>query len=155
MLLVMPHINEKIDFTVEAFVVHNNRVILIFHKQLQKWLPLGGHIELDEDPEEALLREIKEESGLKIEVLAEKPNVQFEGKKLLYTPSYLDIHDISPTHRHIGLVYFAKAMSDEIRLAPNEHEQIRWFTEADLENSYFAILPDIKFYTKEALKRGK
>lgn len=151
----MPHIHEKIDFTVEAFVVHDNRVLLIFHKQLQKWLPLGGHIELDEDPEQALFREVKEESGLDIEVLAEKPNVAFEGKKLLYTPSYLDIHDISPTHRHIGLVYFAKAMSDEIRLAPDEHEQIRWFTEADLENSDFAILPDIKFYTKEALRRGK
>ena len=151
----MPHINEKIDFTVEVFVVHGNRVLLIFHKQLQKWLPLGGHIELDEDPEQALFREVKEESGLDIEVLAEKPKCTFEGKKLLYAPSYLDIHDISPTHRHVGLVYFAKAMSDEIRLAPDEHEQIRWFNEADLENSDFTILPDIKFYTKEALKRGK
>lgn len=151
----MPHIHEKIDFTVEAFVVHDNRVLLIFHKQLQKWLPLGGHIELDEDPEQALLREIKEESGLEVKILAEKPNVQFKGKKFLYTPTYLDIHDISPTHRHIGLVYFAKAMIDEIRLAPDEHEQIRWFTEADLEDLQFAISPDITFYTKEALKRGK
>lgn len=151
----MSHINEKIDFTVEAFVVHDNRVLLIFHKQLQKWLPLGGHIELDEDPEQALFREVKEESGLDIEVLAEKPNVVFEGKKLLYAPTYLDIHDISPTHWHIGLVYFAKAMSDEIRLAPDEHEQIRWFTETDLENPDFTISPDIKFYTKEAFKRGR
>lgn len=151
----MPHIHEKIDFTVEAFVVHGNRVLLIFHKQLQKWLPLGGHIELDEDPEQALLREIKEESGLEVEVLAEKPNVQFEGKKFLSTPSYLDIHDINSTHRHIGLVYFARAITDNIRLAPHEHEQIRWFTEADLEDSQFAISSDIKFYTKEALKRGR
>jgi 8-oxo-dGTP pyrophosphatase MutT (NUDIX family) len=151
----MPHIHEKIDFTVEAFVVHDSRVLLIFHKQLQKWLPLGGHIELDEDPEQALFREVKEESGLDIEVLAEKPNVAFEEKKLLYTPNYSDIHDISATHRHVGLVYFAKAMSDRIRLAPDEHEQICWFTEDDLENSDFAIMPDIKFYTKEALKRGK
>jgi len=60
----MAHINEKIDFTVEAFVVHNQRVLLIFHKKLQRWLPLGGHIELDEDPEQALFREVKEESGL-------------------------------------------------------------------------------------------
>jgi len=37
----MVHINEKIDFTVEAFVVHSNRVLLIFHKKLQRWLPAG------------------------------------------------------------------------------------------------------------------
>lgn len=151
----MPHIHEKIDFTVEAFVVHSHRVLLIFHKQLQKWLPLGGHIELDENPEQALFREVKEESGLDIEILAEKPNITFEDKKFLFTPSYLDIHDISPTHRHIGLVYFVKAMSDEICLAPDEHEQIRWFSEGDLENSQFAISPDIKFYAKEAFIRGK
>lgn len=151
----MPHIHEKIDFIVEAFVVHNNRVLLIFHKQLQKWLPLGGHIELDEDPEQALFREVKEESGLDIEVLAKKPPYIFEGKKFLYTPSYLDIHDISSTHRHIGLVYFAKAMSDDIHLAPDEHEQIRWFSETDLDDSQFFLSPDIKFYTKEALVRGR
>lgn len=149
----MVHINEKIDFTVEAFVVNGNRVLLIFHKKLQRWLPLGGHIELDEDPEQALFREVKEESGLDIEVIAEKPNVQFGGKKLLYAPTFLDIHDISETHRHIGLVYFARAKSDEIRLAPDEHEQIRWFAESDLDDPQFEIFPDIKFYVREALKR--
>ncbi len=86
-------------------------------------------------------------------MIAEKPDVHFEGKTLLYAPTFLDIHDISVTHRHIGLVYFARATSDEIRLAPDEHEQIRWFTESDLENPQFEIFPDIKFYVKEALKR--
>jgi 8-oxo-dGTP diphosphatase len=59
----MPHLHEKIDFTVAIFVVHDARVLVILHRKLGKWLPLGGHIELDEDPELAALREAKEESG--------------------------------------------------------------------------------------------
>ena len=47
----MAHIHEKIDFTVAIFVVHEGKVLLIHHRNLNKWLPLGGHIELDEDPE--------------------------------------------------------------------------------------------------------
>jgi hypothetical protein len=53
----MPHIHDLMDFTVEAFVVYKSRVLLIYHKQLKKWLPLGGYIELDENPEQALFRD--------------------------------------------------------------------------------------------------
>ena len=59
----MAHIHEKIDFTVAIFVVREGRVLLIHHRKLDKWLPLGGHIELDEEPEQAALREAREESG--------------------------------------------------------------------------------------------
>jgi ADP-ribose pyrophosphatase YjhB (NUDIX family) len=75
------------DFTVEAFVVHHNRVLLIYHKQLQKWLPLGGHIELNEDPEQALVREITEESGLEVEILSQKPAQHFEERDFYTHPS--------------------------------------------------------------------
>ena len=43
----MAHIHEKIDFTVAIFVVQEGRVLLIHHRKLDRWLPLGGHIELD------------------------------------------------------------------------------------------------------------
>ena len=56
----MAHIHEKIDFTVAIFVVHDEKILLIHHRKLDKWLPLGGHIELDEDPEQAALREARE-----------------------------------------------------------------------------------------------
>ena len=52
---VMAHLHEKIDFTVAIFVVHDGRVLLIHHRKLDQWLPLGGHIELEEDPEAAAL----------------------------------------------------------------------------------------------------
>jgi 8-oxo-dGTP diphosphatase len=150
----MPHIHELMDFTVEAFVVHEQRVLLIYHTQLQKWLPLGGHIELHGDPEQALFREIKEESGLDVNVLSQKPAQPCEGKKFLYPPAYLDVHPITPTHRHIGLVYFATAASDQVRLAAHEHDAIRWFSEAELQEPALGIQPDVLFYAREALRRA-
>ena len=149
----MPHIHELIDFTIVAWVVYKDRVLLIHHKTLNKWLPLGGHVELDENPEEALFREIKEESGLEVEILGEKPSIEAEGRKFLYSPTFLDIHDISNTHKHIGMVYFAKAKSDDIKLAEAEHNEIRWFTENELGNPEFNLQPDVKWYAREALQR--
>ena len=62
----MPHINNKIDFTVEVFIVYNNKVLLRKHDKYKIWLGVGGHIELDEDPNQAAVREVKEEVGLDI-----------------------------------------------------------------------------------------
>jgi 8-oxo-dGTP pyrophosphatase MutT (NUDIX family) len=62
----MPHIHDKIDFTAEVFVVHKNKVLLRFHDKYKFWASVGGHIELDEDPNEAAIREVKEEVGLDV-----------------------------------------------------------------------------------------
>lgn len=147
----MPHIHDLIDFVIDILIVYENKVLLIYHRQLNKWLPVGGHIELDEDPEEALFREVKEECGLEIEVFSDKPAIKSEGTKLLYSPSFLDIHKISETHRHVGLIYFAKAKSDKLIFNEKEHRTIRWFSKEDLEKSEFNLSPAVKFYAKEAL----
>ena len=148
----MAHIHELIDFVVNIYIVFEDKVLLIHHKKLDRWLPIGGHIELDEDPEEALFREVKEECGLEIEVLAERPSIQSEETKFLPSPTFLDIHKISQSHRHIALCYFAKAKSDKVVLNKEEHNEIRWFSEAELDNPAFNLTPAVKFYAREALK---
>ena len=90
----MAHIHELIDFTIAAYIVFENKVLLIHHKKLERWLPIGGHIELDETPEDALYREIQEECGLKVEIMSDKPEGHHSNGKYLYTPNYLDIHKI-------------------------------------------------------------
>ncbi len=149
----MPHVHELIDFTVSVFIVHDNKVLLIHHKKLNIWLPIGGHIELDEDPEQALFREVKEECGLEIEILANKPSIESPGTKFLYTPSFLDIHALPENHKHIALTYFAKSASDEFIYNKEEHHDIRWFGKEDLEKSEFSLIPAVKFYAKEAFKK--
>ena len=126
----MPHIHEKIDFTVAIFIVDHARLLLIHHRGLNKWLPLGGHIELDEDPEAAALREAREESGLEVELLGERPPTTSEGTRALISPRFLDIHRINDTHEHVGLIYWARPIKGSVTLAESEHHAIRW---CDLE----------------------
>lgn len=150
----MPHINKEIDYTVSAYLIHNDSVLLIHHKALQMWLPLGGHIEPTEDPEEALFREIEEESGIqrsKLEVLSSKPDIISEGSKFLFTPNRMDIHQISKTHRHVGMVYYLRSRTNNLRLAEKEHNQIRWFDKYDLAKEEFNLKPAVRFYAEEAL----
>ena len=152
----MPHIHDLIDFTADVFIVYDNKVLLIFHKKHNMWLQIGGHVELNEDPEEAVLREAKEESGLDIKIIGKKePNIEVEGTKFLYPPVFMNIHKINDVHRHIGLFYFAKAKTNQFVLNSKEHKDIRWFTREDLDKPEFGLNEAVKFYAKEALKTVK
>lgn len=150
----MPHIHELIDFTVAFYIVHDDRVLLVNHPRYQKWIPPGGHIELDEDPEQALYREIAEETGLEVEILSTKPDVEAPGIKFLLTPNYLDIHEANPPHKHVGLVYFAKSKNGEAILS-DEHEEIRWFGRDELDDVSFGMGAEVRFYAQAALAAAK
>lgn len=150
----MAHIHELIDFTIAAFIIHENKVLLINHKELNMWLPIGGHIELDEDPEQALFREINEETGLTetdLIILSDKSNLQSPAQKFLYTPNLLDVHEINDKHRHIGITYFVKSHTNKIKLNIKEHNDIQWFEREDLHNDKFNIKKHIIYIAEKAL----
>jgi 8-oxo-dGTP pyrophosphatase MutT (NUDIX family) len=165
----MAHIHEKIDFTVAIFVVHAGKILLIHHRQLAKWLPLGGHIELDEDPEQAALREAWEESGLDVELLGERPPTTSPGTRALLAPRFLDIHRINDTHEHIGLLYWARPRSGTgvspvssgsparqdacatATLATAEHHDIRWCAIDELEKLSPPMTDAVKWYCRQAI----
>ena len=129
----MPHIHDKIDFTAEVFIVYKNKVLLRKHDKYDIWLSVGGHIELDEDPNEAAIREVKEEVGLDIELV---DNRRFkEGDKnsrQLISPIGLSRHRVSDTHEHVTFVYFATTSTDKV--IPEKPEDVwRWCTKEDID----------------------
>ncbi len=147
----MAHIHEKIDFTVAIFVVSKSKILVIHHRNLNKWLPLGGHIELDEDPEQAAIREAKEESGLDVELIGERPPTTGPGTRALIAPRFLDIHRINPTHEHIGMIYWARPKNGSLTLADAEHHDIRWCSSAELDTLRPEMSDAVKWYCRKAL----
>ncbi|HSW78785.1 MAG TPA: NUDIX domain-containing protein [Candidatus Babeliales bacterium] len=150
----MPHIHEQYDFAVNTFIVFEKKILLVNHPRYGFWLAPGGHIELNEDPDQALFREIKEETGFTsedIEVLSRKPNQVSKSQKFLYTPDYVNVHDANAPHKHITLMYFIRAKHDK-HVKSDEHTEARWFSVNDLDDSVYNILPDVKFAAKEAIK---
>ena len=147
----MPHIHERIDFTVEVFIVHKDKVLLRMHDKVKKWLGPGGHIELHEDPTEAAIREVREEVGLDIHLVGgEQLGVSLGD---ILPPVALNRHHVTDTHEHVNLVYFATSVSGVV--APTEEEdrsdECRWCTAKDLEE--MDIFPNTKAYARAALKR--
>ncbi|HET8991546.1 MAG TPA: NUDIX domain-containing protein [Candidatus Saccharimonadales bacterium] len=149
----MPHIHEKYDFVVTVYIVFESKVLLVNHPRYNMWIPMGGHIELDEDPEEALFREIKEETDLEVEILSEKPEVKGSTTKFIYPPSYIDVHMANSPHKHIALVYFARAKNGKFVLS-GEHTDMRWLSSSELEDPSYKLSEEVKFYARRAIAQS-
>lgn len=143
-------------FTVSIYIVHKNKVLLHLHKKAKKILPLGGHIELNELPEEACTREAQEESGLKINLYNPlnkqlKNSCELVGERLLINPMYTILGEINPEHYHIDFVYYAAANSFETIPEDGESNLLKWYSKEDLNKAY--DIPDnILTMANEALK---
>lgn len=143
-------------FTVSVYIVHKDKVLLHLHKRAKKILPLGGHIELNELPEEACIREAKEESGLEINLYNPlnkqlKNSCELVGEKLLVNPMYTIFGEINPEHYHIDFVYYATAKSINTKPEAGESNLLKWYDKEDLKNAY-DIQHNILTMANEALE---
>ena len=150
----MAHIHEKIDFTASVFIVYKNKVLLHKHKVSGKWFQPGGHIELDEDPNEAAVREVKEETGLTITLIGEskKYNSPYEAQQLV-APRFLNKHYYATdrTHQHVDMCFLARATTDDAR--PEEPGgEVRWFTKEELLDENLDLLEDVRECSLRALE---
>ena len=111
------------DFTTAVFVVHNGRVLLHRHIKLNRWLPPGGHIEPNEIPDAAALREVFEETGVRAALVGTPAiDIDLPGQpKQLCPPAGIQITAIGPGHEHIDIVYFATGEPAERR------PEVGWF----------------------------
>jgi ADP-ribose pyrophosphatase YjhB (NUDIX family) len=137
------------DFTTSTVIVHRDSVLLHMHKKLGIWLPVGGHIDKDELPQDSALREIKEESGLDVKLFGLKPTRSYNDAKALMVPAHIILEDIEEGHQHIDFIFYAT--SDTDRLAPQDGEtsDLRWFTKEELESE---DIPDnVRIHSLEAL----
>lgn len=137
-------------FTATTFVVFQNRTVLHFHKSLKMWLPPGGHIDRDERPDHAALREVKEETGLDVTLVHDPPKITSENAIELPPPRHILLENINPYHQHIDLIYFARAYSDELKPHVGESTTIRWFTEEDLADQ--DLTEDVRTLARTALQ---
>ena len=124
-------------FTATAFVVDGPRTLLHWHTRLQQWMPPGGHIEPDEDPVQAVLREIKEETALIAEVIPVQGTAPFAYPEQVPAPYTILIEDIpgpGEPHKHIDMIYFCRPVGGTEKTIATD-QTLRWVSEDELKGA--------------------
>ncbi len=152
-------------FTVTGFVVHGNRTLLLWHPLLKMWVPPGGHIEPNEDPQEAVLREIREETGLDACPIAGDERLDVSYPRELAAPVTILVED-SPEpgrpHQHTDLIYFCTIVGEPQALRRDE-SHLTWVDETQLRRNEplnagdgvsAAVPEDVRLLALRAIERG-
>ena len=86
-------------FCVSVYVFNpkSKNFLMVNHKKLGKWVQPGGHIELNEDPEEASLREVFEETGIKVKLIGKR----YPREEDYITPIAIQKNIVKENHIHI------------------------------------------------------
>ncbi len=103
--------------TASAIVVGPRGLLLHRHKRLGIWLQPGGHIDDDEAPEAAALREVREETGIPVE--------HFSGHPELVN---VDAHPGPRGHRHLDLRYLLWGPDEDPSPPDGESPEVRWWS---------------------------
>lgn len=143
----MPHLHTnpgEHDLTASAFVVRDDfsepRLLLHSHKLLNVLLQPGGHVELQENPWQAVEHELREEAGYtlnELEILQPKQRLlSLTGIELHPTPVAITTHNFNPegTHKHTDIAFAFLAHGAPSR-APEEGESkdLRWMSSQQLD----------------------
>ncbi len=117
-------------FTATGFVVRGESTLLHWHPKVKAWLPPGGHIEPNEDPAQAALREIFEETGARAEVVGGAPDLGLAYPRQAAPPFTIMIEDIEDpaagAHQHIDFIYFCRWVGQEGPLREGWRWTPRW-----------------------------
>lgn len=105
-------------------VVDGENILLVDHKNAQLWLPSGGHVEPEEDPRATVVRELKEELGLDIELESVGPPIMV---------TVTETVGLTSGHTDVSLWYVVKGdESAPLEFDREEFNEVRWFPFSDL-----------------------
>ena len=139
-----PRLNKH--FVATGFVLNKDqtKMLMVHHRKLDKWAAPGGHIEPDEAPTEAALREILEETGVKAKIV-DCPNAtlcpRLGTETQMDTPyamlsEYIPQHGEVNAHIHLDFIFLCEADEAEaIEQQVREVKDVKWMTWEEIEQA--------------------
>lgn len=132
-------------------IIKDGKTLLLMHRKLGKWLYPGGHIGENEVPTEAAIREAKEETGFKVRLIA-KSGLRLKKRHSTEKPSplctlYENVYYKTGKHMHFDIIYLAKPVGKQGRLAKGESQQLRWVSRKEIDelDTYENVKETLKY----------
>lgn len=128
-------------YCASAFIInpYDKKILLVKHADYDKWLQPGGHIEPNEIPEDAAVREVYEETGIKIKLLGER----FPREEDFIRPLGVQCNRKKDGNRFIDIIYAAVPNNPNEELKINEESiEAGWFSRNELER--IPVFTDVK-----------
>ncbi|RMG27345.1 MAG: NUDIX domain-containing protein [Methanobacteriota archaeon] len=125
-------------FTATTYIMNQSmdRMLFLWHPKLKSWMPPGGHIEENEDHEQAALREIKEELGIATGKFLQPKNLDLtpfdERARPMLHPFIILEEKIEENHIHLDLIFYAVTRENPSS-SPEMHE-LKWFDPRSITN---------------------
>ena len=135
-------------FCVSVYVFNpkSKNFLMVNHKKLGKWVQPGGHIELNEDPEEASLREVFEETGIKVKLNGKK----YPREKDYITQIKNKKNIVKENHIHIDFVYLAYPLENQVEVQNvEETDGLEWFTLEEILDENFDTFENVRTICKK------
>jgi 8-oxo-dGTP pyrophosphatase MutT (NUDIX family) len=144
-------------FTSGAIVFdEHDRILLIHHNRIGQWLYPGGHVDPNEDPAEAALREVREETGIEAEIIGPQPfaHPTIRSVPVPFAVMEMPVRDERyGEHHHIDFVYVCRLVGGVLNALLAEVGDARWVPVAELATlDVVAELPEL---AAEALSFAK
>jgi ADP-ribose pyrophosphatase YjhB (NUDIX family) len=111
-------------FSVSIFCRHEGAILLVRHRRLGQWLPVGGEIEAGETPLEAARRELLEETGLRGEFPMVAPVDGAPAGLIGY-----EEHLAGSKGLHMNFAFVADVATRQLA-ACDEYDDVAWVTDA-------------------------
>jgi 8-oxo-dGTP pyrophosphatase MutT (NUDIX family) len=109
-----------VHVTASSIVLGIRGIVLHRHKRLGIWLQPGGHIDANERPEDAALREAFEETGIQAAHYFGEPKIV-----------HVDAHPGPRGHTHLDLRFLLWAPDVDPNPPEGESQDVAWFSPAD------------------------
>ncbi len=139
------------SITSSVYVVYRNKVLLHRHKKYNTLFPLGGKMNKSEVPHETAIREVYEESGLEVELYNRDSELDLGRVIQLHSPMHTLLENVGHEVENIDFIYFARAVSNEVKPQKGESKELYWFTKEEIESND-TIKPHVKVMALDALR---
>jgi NADH pyrophosphatase NudC (nudix superfamily) len=121
------------------------------HKKYNTLFPLGGKMNPNEVLHETALREVLEESGLKVELYNPDNELELGRVVQLKRPMHVLLENVGHEVENIDFIFFAKATNDNVNPQDGESKELYWFSKEEVINND-SIKPHVKAMAVEALR---